>query len=117
MLTRRKPLRRYTWIKPRNDERAAKNFERNFGARARRVREFPCCRCGTRPTEAAHVRARGMGGAKGDRHDLIPLCRACHREYDEGHVNRPELAAKAWGFDPRQVAADMSSQLTEEGYP
>lgn len=70
-------------IRPVNSKRRARLYERNFGDKADMIRLEPCCVCGdTRGCDPAHVDARGMGGCKGDKSCLVPLCRACHHLFD-----------------------------------
>jgi hypothetical protein len=72
-------------------------FDRNYGKDGRRgaaVREMPCITdsgcwkpargaqlCWGVP-EAAHARARGGGGVKGDSGDLFPACTGHHRQQE-----------------------------------
>ena len=86
-LRRKTSLRAKTKLRPVNRKRRAQKFERNFGAKATWIRSLPCLRCqlpGDHGVQAAHVRARGMGGCGGDSTDLVPLCdvRGCHREQE-----------------------------------
>lgn len=73
--------------------------------------------------EACHARARGMGGAKGDQHDLFPGCSTHHTEAGEmPGPGRWEGTARAvfeetYGVDCTAKAAEISVQLTAEGYP
>jgi hypothetical protein len=68
--------------------RKRQRMARNFGAEAPAIRERPCivnlsrrrvvdslCRGAV---QAAHVVARGMGGAHGGRFDLVPMCALHH---------------------------------------
>lgn len=94
-LPRGKALTRTVGLNPRNSKKRARSKRRNFGDEAEAVRAMPCliahptlgewsCRG---PVQAAHVTARGSGGAKGGRFDLVPLCAHHHRE--AGEANRP----------------------------
>ena len=78
-------LRRSGPIKSKNEERRAEKYERNYGDRGAPIRAMRCL-C-DRPgvvcapdqgcsgdITASHTNARGMGGAKGDRRDMVPLC-------------------------------------------
>jgi len=84
---KRTPLRRHTRVKPVNPERKAKLFERNFGDKAEWIREQPCEVTGADPLawkiDAAHAKARGMGGCGGDKRDLVPLVWFVHVAFDE----------------------------------
>lgn len=77
-----KPLRRRKPINRVNRKRRAELYERNFGERGDAVRAMPCLLAKTKdcdqPIEAAHASARGMGGVKGDRRQLVPLCGRHH---------------------------------------
>jgi hypothetical protein len=127
----------------RNPERRARALARNYGAphpehvdtRADRVRAMSCLglrhpahRCRS-PVQAAHVDARGMGGAGGDARLLVPLCADAHQSAGE----RPSLwmrscperyAATARGrWEARHgVSLDaeaerIAARLDAEGYP
>ncbi len=50
------------------------------------VRGKACLVCRQQPVEPCHVVDRSLGGCD---HELctIPLCRACHRSYDEGQLD------------------------------
>lgn len=82
-LETRNRIARRSRIRPTNPARRARLYERNFGAWADRVRRMPCWWCGAPPpSDAAHTKPRGMGGAGGDRTTLLPMCRSCHMSYD-----------------------------------
>jgi hypothetical protein len=121
----------------RSSARRARAHARNFGAprpddgdtRDAAVRRMPCIldgrrghRC-TSATRACHARARGAGGAKGDRFDLWPGCDAAHREAGEQPgLGRWEGTLRAmfearYELSLRTVADDIAQRLTEEGYP
>ncbi len=61
------------------------------------VRQLPCLKCGSEPSEAAHVRfasaafgkASGLGRKPDDRHS-VPLCSGCHRLDRDAQHNRGE---------------------------
>lgn len=88
-MKRSAPLRRKTWMRRRNHERAARERVRAFGRspdggrdgpQAELARKLPCCACGRRSrpwdrTHAAHVRSRG---ARGGPEVIVPLCARCH---------------------------------------
>lgn len=82
------PTRR-TAIRKRNPERRRKAWVRNFGPRRDWIVSMPCL-IAEHPLhtcqgaiEAAHVIARGMGGGKGNRRHLVPLCSKAHEEAGE----------------------------------
>lgn len=99
----------------RNRARAAKLHARNFGEEADLVRAMPClvyrgrswwsswgnCTAGV---VAAHVTARGMGGAKGGRFDLVPLCAAHHDEAGEARTFQRAALEERYGLDLRAEA-------------
>lgn len=45
------------------------------------IRSKPCIGCGKGPTDAHHVKARGMGGGHENDFTAAPLCRECHNGY------------------------------------
>lgn len=67
-------------------------------AQREKVKGLPCVGCGTADGEEffdggepvrcdpAHLWPRGMGGCD-DAQCVIPLCRACHRAFDEGKLD------------------------------
>lgn len=74
-------------INPYNKERRKKKFKRNFGSeeRVKLIKKMTCVvpSCSKRNCHNAHVKARGMGGAKGDKNDIVPLCPKHHREQEK----------------------------------
>lgn len=112
-----------TRINPINRKRKAELHARNFGDEAEAVRMLPCLACarerelgtavtraGTRRTVvAAHVTARGMGGAKGGRFDLVPLCDAHHREAGEARTSEREAFETRYGLDLRAEADRLAA--------
>jgi hypothetical protein len=93
----------------RNRARRVRLHARNFTGpipgydHAAFIRQQPCCACGRHGVDAAHVVARGMGGCGGDWTDLVPLCRPCHRHYDD-EVGSPERYLEETGVDLRAYA-------------
>lgn len=107
-MKRGKPLKRSGWLrrltplKQFNRKRRARLYAKQFGEHAETIRELPCCVCGARPSDPAHVRSRGAGGTA---KDLVPLCRWHHREcHDQGittfesrhNVDLRSIAEKLW---------------------
>lgn len=45
------------------------------------VHEHPCRKCGSVPTQAAHLGHSSMGRKPGD-DQVVPLCPDCHRDFD-----------------------------------
>lgn len=117
-ITRSAPLRRgdsklerRTRIRPINRERAAKKFERNFGEKASFVRSLPCLVSGCLvPSQAAHARARGMGGAKGDSTVLVPLCWQHHDEAGEYRTSDRAAFEARYGLDLMVIAGELEAQ-------
>lgn len=64
--------------------------------------------------QAAHARARGMGGANGDRRDLYPAC-AFHHDA-QGRLGLRRFA-EIFGVDPISEAARIAGELDERGIP
>lgn len=71
MAPRKKPLRAV------NPKRRKERHGVAFGSKAEWLRQMSCCVCGRQPSDPHHVRSRGAGGTA---KDLVPLCRADHRE-------------------------------------
>ena len=139
MLTRRTPLRRLTRLATRNAGRKATSYRRNFGARADAVRQMRCLGCvaaarvnarrlgladpcefdavgQSSPTQAAHVRARGMGGAKGDRRELVPLCHLHHLEAGEARTSARAEFERVHRLSLEYEAKMIAERLDREGY-
>lgn len=77
------------------------------------IRSLPCCHCGRRPVDAAHVKARGMGGNRDESFDegnLIPLHRDCHRR--QHHYGVKEIENR-WGINLKDTAMRLWRQFQE----
>lgn len=120
-LVRRTPLRAKTEIKrsgrirPFNPERKAKQFDRNFGARAEAVREMECivghdCQG---DIVAAHVKARGMGGCNGSRRDIVPMCWSHHELQGTMGIVSFQIRFK---INMPSIARVIASKLDDLGY-
>lgn len=98
-------------IKPYNKERREEAFERNFGSKERveAVSRMGCVVCGAVPCHNAHVTPRGMGGAHGDKKDVVPLCPTHHREQEEG----TEAFEEKYSVDLTEEAAKVSEVLDD----
>jgi hypothetical protein len=73
-LKRRAPLKRSATVEASAAQRDA-------------VRGRPCIVCGSdRHADPAHVIPKSMGGCD-DPACVVPLCRRCHRAYDEGQLD------------------------------
>jgi hypothetical protein len=145
-LARGKALARSTRLAPVNRKRRAKVFERNFGQRAAEVRSLGCIvgaklgrelddqptfghklavavyhqesgqACDFGGAQAAHARARGMGGCKGDRRDLVPLCHRHHLEAGEFRTTQRTEFEKRYGIDLVAEADRIARALDAEGF-
>jgi hypothetical protein len=113
---RRTPLKRRTPLRQVNRARRAKIHARNFGDAAVVVRSMPCLVVGCRePAEAAHARARGMGGVKGSSRDLVPLCRAHHIEAGEARTSKRHAFEVRHGISLTARAAELAEQRDKDG--
>lgn len=83
-LRRRTPLTSGGRIKPRNAKRRQSEFARCYGSKERVawIRAYPCVWCFSFPSDNAHTESAGMG-YKAGYETIVPLCRSCHRRYDE----------------------------------
>lgn len=126
-LERSGPPERRTPIKKVNRERRARLHERNFPPRdpdaeclvARELRKrfaetgmvpLGWTRCCSK-LDQAHVRARGMGGCKGDKNDVVDLCRVHH---DESEHDRRGFEEK-YGLNLRAEADSAALRRREAG--
>jgi hypothetical protein len=88
-LRARKPLRRTT---PLQRTRSLAATDGQHAAVAGR----PCIACGaTHRIDPAHLIPRSLGGW-GDALCVVPLCRGCHRAYDEGRLDLLPYLEPAW---------------------
>lgn len=106
----RSPIRRC------NAKRRRESYARNYGERGDAVRAMPClvgvgCRG---PIQAAHVKARGMGGRGGDRRSLVPFCAGHHNEQSTRGVLT--FAAK-YSLDLASEAGRIALELDARGLP
>lgn len=129
-LKRRTPLRSTAKLRTRtrlqaktpiakvNRKRKAKTYARNYGKRGEAVRSMPCAArpCG-QPSVAAHVIARGMGGAKGDRRKLVPLCQGHHVEAGEFRTSARARFEAKYGIDLLAIADRIAVDLDRRGIP
>lgn len=113
-------------MNPVNKERRAKAYARNYGDRADYVRDMNCrilplhklldrVTCSGR-IQAAHVKARGMGGCKGDRRDLLNLCAAHHKEAGERRTSQRAAFEEKWGIDLEDEAKKLAEWLDGLGF-
>lgn len=62
-----------------NRKRRARLFAKNYGPQARLCWTMPCLSCGAPPpSQASHLKARGMGGCNSGDEFNAPQCPACH---------------------------------------
>lgn len=113
-----RPLRRHTPMRRSNPARKAARYERNFGERGAAVREMACLLASTNECEgaiqSAHVSARGMGGVKGDRFQLVPFCGKHHTI--QGRMAPRDFAAR-YKINLPHHASRIASELTARGIP
>jgi hypothetical protein len=93
-LERRAPLARGTGLRrdtPNTREAVRRNARRQVSpasaAQRAKVRHKACIRCDADgPCHPAHLIDRSLGGDD-DPRAVVPLCPACHRDYDEGRCS------------------------------
>lgn len=75
----------------------------------RKVRDRCCVNCGgIAPCDPAHLCPRSLGGCD-DADCVIPLCRSCHREFDEGMIDlEPVLALRQFAAERAHMALHLS---------
>lgn len=115
---RRTPLARRTPLRRANPERRARAYARNFGERADRIRSMPCavtCSSCSGRIVAAHAVPRGMGGARGDRRLLVPLCWRHHEEAGEARTSQRAAFEVRFNVCLRALAAKLAALLDGEG--
>lgn len=101
-----------------NAKRRRAAYQRNFGSRSDVVRSMPCLVPGCPgQSVAAHAIARGMGGCKGDRRHLVPLCDAHHREAGEHRTSQRADFERRHGVDLVAEAAWLAVELDRRGLP
>ena len=113
-----------------NRVRAAKRYERDFGAKGDWIRRQPCCCTGKRTGEgvrdaelgmvavrivAAHFPGRGAGGRKSD---LVPLADHLHRRA-HAHRDSHRVLERAFNVDMKALAKEYEArwQRIEAGEP
>lgn len=113
-----KPLRRRMPMRRSNPARKAAKYKRNFGERGAAVREMACLLVSTNECEgaiqSAHVSARGMGGVKGDRFQLVPFCGKHHTI--QGRMAPRDFAAR-YKINLPHHASHIADELTARGIP
>lgn len=103
-----------------NRARRARAFARNYGTRGEAVREAGCIAASSGecegPIEACHDRARGMGGAGGDRFELFGACSKHHRESGPRRSSQRAEFERRHGVDVGDVVKATADRLTQEGH-
>ncbi|MCH7357545.1 hypothetical protein MMP61_18575 [Acinetobacter sp. NIPH 1958] len=54
--------------------------------RLNEIRQLPCVRCGSSPSQAAHSNSSKHGKSRGRKADdcyTVPLCHSCHSQFDQ----------------------------------
>lgn len=80
-------------------------------AQRAKVFEMFCVNCGsTGKSDPAHLTARAQGGC--DHPDcVLPLCRSCHRVFDEGQLDlEPVLALSRYAGERAHMASHLTFQ-------
>jgi hypothetical protein len=115
---KRTPLKRRAPLARSNRKRRAASYAKNFGERADAVRAMPCLvpDCSA-PSVAAHARARGMGGCKGDRRCLVPLCQEHHVAAGEARTSQRADFERTHGVDLVAEAEWLAVELDRMGLP
>jgi 5-methylcytosine-specific restriction endonuclease McrA len=93
---RRKPLERRTPLKARSELKRGSGLKRPAPkrrgsispatpAQRARVKDRACIVCAAHPCDPAHLIDRSLAPSAGDDvRMVVPLCRPCHHDYDEG---------------------------------
>ena len=73
-----------------------------------KVRDQACVNCGNHDCDPAHLTSRAQGGC--DSEDCcIPLCRNCHRAFDNGALDlEPLIALPQFSKERSHMASHMS---------
>lgn len=75
-----------------------------------KVRHELCVNCGGLNCDPAHLTSRAQGGCD-SRLCVIPLCRNCHRAFDNGALDlEPILALRQFAEERAHMAGHMSFQ-------
>lgn len=105
-------------VRRTNAKRRRAAYQRNFGSRADVVRSMPCLVRGcSGQAVAAHAIARGMGGRKGDRRHLVPLCQTHHVEAGEARTSQRADFERKHGVDLVAEAEWLAVELDRMGLP
>lgn len=84
-------------VPPRAPMRLVSPSSRDWmAAHAKRDSEARCRVCGREGVDAAHIVPRSLAPNGGEHQDnIVPLCRSCHRLYDEGFLSLEEYLTAA----------------------
>jgi hypothetical protein len=122
-------LSRSTRLAPVNRERRAAAYARNFGPRADAIRAMPCAVAAVahrvRPdwspcwlaVEAAHSKARKMGGCGSGNRWQWPACRGHHEEAGEFRTSKRAAFVAKYEIDPVELSGRIAVELDERGLP
>lgn len=114
-LTRRAPLKTDPGKAREFADRARRNSRPKRGpvspaspAQRDKVRDRCCANCGAGNCDPAHLASRAQGGC--DSPDcVLPLCRLCHRDFDDGCLDlEPVLALPEFAVERSHMAGHMS---------
>jgi len=77
-------------------------------AQREKVSDQACIVCWKGPCDPAHVIPRSLApDPSGDPIRVVPLCRRCHRDYDEGSLDLlPHLNVLAWRHELAHAVLD-----------
>lgn len=106
---RKKPLKSDPEVKRAFLERGRASGARSLKASAKRrggvspaspaqrtaVDGQPCIVCGDSPVDPAHLVARAHGGCDSPL-CVVPLCRSCHRAFDDGELDLLAVLVESW---------------------
>ena len=85
-------------------------------AHAKRDSEARCRVCGREPVDAAHIVPRSLAPNGGEQQDnIVPLCRKCHRLYDEGFLSLEEYLTAAEAACAVLLAGSLRAALRVVG--
>jgi len=79
------------------------------------IRKLPCVRCGNPDSQAAHSNSTKHGkgrGIKADDQFTVPLCYACHSQFDQFKLGSREESERL--FDQWLVKAELMLSKQDE---
>lgn len=122
----RKPIERKAKIRPVNPERQRRLRVRNYHSDEfiDWIHGLSCVvnGCGSQEIEASHIRSRGAGGRW---EDVVPMCRAHHREFHDMGVRTwsskyalsLDLIARAYASVWRERTGEPTTATSEAKLP